>query len=132
MTLELPKDDYVIFGSAPLLLWGIRQDVRDLDIVARGEAWDRARALGKTLPTPSGHGRMVILFEGKIEIFDEWISPTWDSNDLIDEADIVNGVRFANFRALSNWKRTSTRQKDKEDARLLLCYTKRWSRPASG
>lgn len=33
---NLERDNFVIFGSAPLLAHGIRRNIHDLDVVARG------------------------------------------------------------------------------------------------
>ena len=44
--IGIDRRDFVIFGSAPLLAHGLRQHVRDLDVVARGTAWRRASRHG--------------------------------------------------------------------------------------
>lgn len=44
--LGLPIGDYAIFGSGPLAVRGLMPGARDLDVVARGTAWERWRRLG--------------------------------------------------------------------------------------
>ena len=45
--LDLPRGDWALFGSGPLLMRGWIDAVGDLDIVCRGAAWDRAREVGE-------------------------------------------------------------------------------------
>lgn len=40
--LNLPQEDYAIVGSGPLAAHGLIASVRDVDILARGEAWQLA------------------------------------------------------------------------------------------
>ena len=37
--LELPAEDYAVFGSGPLAVRGLIEHIGDLDVVARGPAW---------------------------------------------------------------------------------------------
>jgi hypothetical protein len=37
---DLPEGDYAVFGSTPLVACGLLREVHDLDVVARGAAWD--------------------------------------------------------------------------------------------
>ena len=93
--LELERDDFVIFGSAPLLAHGLRQRVSDLDVVARDAAWRRASqlgvpAVGTISGSPASH-----LGHGRIQIFSEWISKAWSTDELIVCAEIIQGLRYA-------------------------------------
>jgi hypothetical protein len=47
--LNLPRGDFAIFGSGPLIVRGIIPASNDLDIICRGEAWDEVQAMG--IPT---------------------------------------------------------------------------------
>ena len=74
VNLELERDDFVIFGSAPLLVHGLRQSVSDLDVVARGAAWRRASELGVPAVGTISGSPAFHLDHGRIQIFSEWIS----------------------------------------------------------
>ena len=58
--LDLPRSDFALFGSGPLLLRGWIDDVGDLDVFARGAAWDKAARRGNVEVMPDG--RLVISF----------------------------------------------------------------------
>ncbi|WP_329398956.1 hypothetical protein [Streptomyces melanogenes] len=124
-SLQLPSADYVVAGSGPLLAYGIRADIRDLDIVARGTAWKRVIALAAPTPAPSGHGRMVLLFDGAIEVFDCWLPGTKGPDGLIDEAELIEGIPFCPLKEVLDWKRRSDRRKDREDVKLIRGFVDR-------
>jgi hypothetical protein len=119
VALGLPPDDYAVFGSGPLLAHGLPVDAHDLDIVARGPAWRQAVRLGRPVPAPSGSGLMVELAGGELQVFDAWTSPEWDVGTLIDEADVIDGIRFVPLPVVLAWKRQSRRAKDAEHIMLI-------------
>ncbi|WP_215454481.1 hypothetical protein [Streptomyces sp. ATCC 21386] len=119
LTLHLPTDDYVVAGSGPLLAHGLRQDVNDLDIVARADAWKIALSLADATVPPSGHGLMVVLFDGDIEIFDRWLPGAPDADELIDSAEMVEGIPFCPLPWVLEWKTRSSREKDMRDIKLI-------------
>ena len=116
LSLHLPVSDYVIFGSGPLFAHGIRSDVRDLDILARGSAWRKALTYG-TAPVnpPSGNGSMIVLFDGRIEIFNSWVSAEWDVDSLIDNAEFIDGLPFVPLTTVLRWKKSAPRENDQRD-----------------
>ncbi|MEU9704251.1 hypothetical protein [Streptomyces sp. NPDC047981] len=119
LDLHLPPADYVVAGSGPLLAHGLRQDVSDLDVVARGDAWKIALRNAEAKVPPSGHGLMVVLFEGDIEIFDRWLPGARDTDELIESAQLVQGIPFCPLSEVLEWKMRSNREKDKRDIKLI-------------
>lgn len=125
LTLQLPAQDYVIFGSGPLLAHEIKSDVRDLDILARGAAWRKALTYRVPPVTPpSGNGSMIVLCDGRIEIFDRWVSGEWDVDLLIDNAEFIDGLPFVPLATVLRWKKSTSRQKDSQDISDLEEYIK--------
>jgi len=118
--LGLPPDDFAVFGSGPLMARGLIES-HDLDIIARGAAWQRARQLGRE--TAGTHaGRKVELAGGRIEVFDAWGPGAWDPDALIDGADVIDGVRYARLAEVLKWKKMMRRPKDTEHIRLAEAY----------
>ncbi len=42
----MPAGDWALHGSAPMLAHGLLSEIHDIDIVARGAAWEAAGRLG--------------------------------------------------------------------------------------
>jgi hypothetical protein len=122
VAFELHMDHFVIFGSGPLLAHGLRTDIGDLDIVARGPAWDRARRLGVPAKSPLHGTEMAYLCGGCIEVSTDWISSEWDTNQLIDDCDVFDGFRFAKVDYVLAYKRALLRPKDAKDILLIENY----------
>ena len=122
LALQLPPDDYAIFGSGPMLAHRLKTEVRDLDVIARGTAWAAAVRLCPPVAAPSGSGLMVELDGGALQIFSAWTSPDWNVDRLIDEADVVGGIRFVPLVLVLAWKRQSGRPKDLADIKAIEAY----------
>ena len=117
--MDLDPDNFVIFGSGPLLAHGLRRRVGGLDTVACGRTWEHVRGLGvRTVVPPSGT-EMIQLWHGLIEVSPEWITPRWDANELIDQADVIDGLRFARLEQVLAYKRLLRRPKDLRDITVL-------------
>ncbi|MEU5949630.1 hypothetical protein ABZ793_29300 [Micromonospora sp. NPDC047465] len=119
--LDLPTSEYVVFGSGPLLAHGLRTQLGDLDIVARGAAWHRLAAMKAPEVAPSGHGQMVRL---QIEAADQWL-PGFDTGHLIATAEHHAGIPFAPLTEVIRSKRLTGRPKDHRDIALIDTAT-RW------
>jgi hypothetical protein len=117
--LELDAKDYAVFGSAPLFMHGLKDSLRDLDVIARGTAWEQVLDLSRRgvllapETPPSRLGRMVCHPEESIEIFDRW--PDVDVDKLIDSAKLIDGVPFVQVGDVLEWKSGANREKDRRD-----------------
>jgi len=127
MTLNLPVNDYAIFGSAPLAANGLIDfsEVSDLDLVARGKAWEKAKGLSKVPPTQTDlkFGEVLSFFknidEFDISIYTGWPHGIWDVNELIDTADLIGGIRFVKLENVLKWKKARNRPKDAGQIAIL-------------
>jgi hypothetical protein len=119
LNVDLDPAHYVIAGSGPLLAHGIRHQISDLDVIARGAAWDQAATIGKRREAPFGGVNAVYLLDGTIEVLDGWFPDRWSVDRLIDEADVIEGVRFLSLPLTLEWKRLLGREKDRADIAAL-------------
>ncbi len=117
--LGLPAGNFVLFGSAPLLVRGIVPMTGDVDVLARGPAWEAARALGPTVRLPHHDVDVVRLLDGRIEIGTVWGIGDVDVDDLIDSAEVIDGLPFAGLAHVRAYKEVAGRAKDREHLRLL-------------
>lgn len=102
LSLGLPSADYVIAGSGALIAHGIRRDIGDVDVVARGVAWEVAQKLGTAQKAPLGWAQHVILFDGAVEVLNGWFDYSVDQ--LIGEAEEFEGMMFMPLVRVLEWK----------------------------
>lgn len=119
LSLNLPTDDYAIFGSGPMYAHGIKDLGHDIDLVARGKAWNEALKLGKTKRAALGGNKVITLFDGEVEIFNGWAPGEWDVNKLIQEAELIDGIRFVSLKNVVKWKEIMGREKDLQHIKMI-------------
>ena len=118
--LNLPKGEFGVFGSGALAVRGIR-DSRDLDIIAKRFLWNK---LIKKFPVKKYFSKEYIDM-GEIEIWKDWMPLTDNVDALIDDADIIEGIRFVKLKDIINLKKIQNREKDIKDIQLIEQYQKR-------
>ena len=126
-SLELPAKDFAVFGSGPMYAYGLKDLDNDLDLIARGEAWERALRLGE-VDGDAFHGLgKVELADGKIEITNYWFDDlqpgVWDINELIDNAVMIDGIKYVSLEDVLKWKKLFGRPKDIAHAKLIEAYS---------
>lgn len=119
LSLKLPNDDYAVIGVTCMLIRDIVPEVKDIDIIARKSAWEKAISLGKPLVPASKVGLVVDLFDNKIEVFNAWAPGEWDIDELIDTADVIDGIRFVTLENVRKWKQIFGRDKDLVHIKLI-------------
>lgn len=125
-TLELPREDFVVAGSAPLFIRGLRDEISDLDIVTHDAGWERARSLSEAHSAPYGEVESVPLFEGRVEVLNGWFPHLFGTfADLITRTEVIGGFRFLTLSDTAVWKRDLDREKDRADLRRLSCSPRR-------
>ena len=114
INLNLPADQYAVFGSGPMAVRGLRLN-GDIDLIVKPPLWD---SLSRTYPAKGSK----TLFCGHLEIFRDWRPWFENTSQLIDEADVINKIRYVKLDSVLEWKKAMNRQKDKEDIRLIENY----------
>jgi hypothetical protein len=122
LSLSLPAEDYAIFGSGPMFAHGIKDLNHDLDVIAKGMAWKKAGEIAPSIQTRLNIGRVIELFNGEIEIFNDWAPGSWNIDDLIDSAEIIEGIRFVGLENLLRWKKLMNRPKDWDHIKQIEEY----------
>lgn len=123
LDLGFDPEHYVVFGSGPLLAYRIRSEIGDLDVVARGKTWLRACDTGIRTTETDGTVTAVRFFDGKIEVFPRWKTSDgthWDTDALIDTADVIEGIRFARVDNVIRYKQILARPADADDISALM------------
>ncbi len=129
LDLELDPNDYAVFGSGPMYPHHLKEMTHDIDIIARGKAWKKAQQFGIPHATDLHQGLQVDVAGGKIQIFNKWISDNWDVDELIDSAEIIDGIRFVRLDLVLKSKEEQHRKKDIADIQLIQEYLKKENGP---
>ncbi len=121
LSFDLPPEDFAVFGSGPMFVHSLRGAIKDLNVIARGAAWQKAHALGGEQEAHSGMGKAILPAEG-IQIYNAWGPGTWTADDLIDTSEIIDGIRFVTLDKVAYWKGLMERPKDIADVKVINDY----------
>lgn len=122
-SLNLPENSYIVFGSGPLAVVGIRE-VNDVDLLVSKSAHQELKVRGwkELIKGPNDKPLTDDIFEAH----DSWnfssYNPTLDQ--LLQNAVIVDGVPFASIEDVRKWKSACMRPKDIVDIELIDSYYK--------
>lgn len=116
--IGMPPMDFAVFGSGPMAVRGLR-DTEDIDVIARGRAWEIAKSKGERRTSEFGDESYAFA-DGKIEVVDRWAD--WNVDELIDGADEFEGIRFVNLETTQKEKIRRGRDKDLKDVELIGRY----------
>ncbi|MCM8831952.1 MAG: hypothetical protein NC918_07165 [Candidatus Omnitrophica bacterium] len=115
-SLDLPTDEYAIFGSGPMAVRGIRRN-NDINVVVSNEIWDRF--------SEENTGNKIKI--GHIEICCDWKPYFPDNLVLISNSEMIGDFRYVKLPRVLEWKKQSKRRKDREDVLLIKEYLSFWS-----
>lgn len=95
--VDLDPNEFAVFGSAPLVITGIIDDVNDFDVIIKPQYWP--------------FGNMKEVRGENFEFFKEWFDE--DVNDLIDNHSFLyKGIKFIYPKKVMEYKRRLKRKKD--------------------
>ena len=114
--LNLPQDKFAVFGSGPLAIRKIRES-EDVDIIVKPELWEK---LIKKYPLEKEN----LIKIGKIEVYKDWLNLSDRIDEMIDNAEIIEGFPYVRLKYLLDWKRWMGREKDIKDIKLIEDYLK--------
>lgn len=122
--LKLPEEEYVIYGSGPLAIRGIRK-AKDLDVVVTKRLFQKLKEKYsenfKKDPKKRFKEKLKI---GKIEIYpiNSWGLKFKDLNKAIKRAETIEGLKFIRLKDLIKFKEKMGRPKDFRDIELIKKY----------
>lgn len=122
--LNLPSSNFVIVGSGPLAIKGIR-DSKDLDIIVTPPLWNEL--IKKYKVSKNEWGVEILSINDFIEILNPKDSLFGNSkvvpvDDIFKNADVIYGIKFINLEHLKKIKVSMGREKDLDDVRLIDQY----------
>jgi len=123
LSMGMSAHDFAIFGSVPMALHGLKEIANDIDVIARGTAWNKAKEFGSPRETPMLSGTYIKLLDGKVEIYHCWFpKDAWNVDELIDTAEVVDGVRYVKLEYVLKYKKARFAEKDRKDIEAIEKY----------
>jgi len=113
--LNLPKGKYAIFGSGPLAIRGLR-DTNDLDVLVKSDIFEELKV---KYPQDISKHPCNCLVIGNIEIGETWQGDSDKVNEMIDNAEEINGFSFVKLDYVIGWKKQRGTEKNKRDLELI-------------
>lgn len=124
-SLNLPAGGYALFGSAPIIVRGIREASHDIDIVVKQNVWDEYKGKPGWITRPMQDGDEYLEWEDhNIELWRTWGPGEWDVDQIIDEAEMIDGLAYVQLQTVLDWKKRNGRPKDLKDIALIKEYLK--------
>ncbi len=115
--LNLPLGKYAIFGSAPMVVRGLKE-YRDIDMVVSEDIWEELSKKGWPIKY-SEFGNPFLCYK-EMEIGkDFWQPGVWNMRELINEADVIEGLPFVKLERVLEYKKMLGREKDLEDVKKI-------------
>ena len=111
-SLDLPTSQFAIFGSGPLIVRGYIKGVNDLDVICRADAWSLACVSGKVSYDERYNTSLASHCNGRVTFGTAWGIGNFDVDELIDTADIIDGLPFVKLEHVVAYKRIRSSPKD--------------------
>lgn len=116
--LNLPRNEYVIFGSGPLAIRGLAE-AKDLDVLVKKKLFKKLR---KKYPQEISRHPLGCLVIGNIEIGNNWQGDSSVIDKYIQTAEMIKGFPFVKLKYVLEWKESSKRKKDEFQAQIIRNY----------
>ncbi len=125
--LKFPPGSYVVYGSCPMAIAGIRE-ARDIDLLVTPELLKQLAKQGWKLTIKAPNDTPLV--HDVFEAHDHWLFSAYSPSleQLLSTATEVDGVPFASLEEVLKWKLASTHPKFAKDAELIRNYFERCSK----
>ncbi|MBI4119944.1 MAG: zinc ABC transporter substrate-binding protein [Parcubacteria group bacterium] len=122
--LNLPAGKYVVVGSGAMAARGIRE-AGDVDLLVTQDIFDALEKSGGWQTEFKPDGRKSIK-KDICEVCTDFICGRYqlDSGELIQNADVIDGIPFMKLEELVKFKTELGREKDLRDIELIQNYLK--------
>ena len=126
-SLNLPLDKFVVVGGSSLAIRKLRE-TNDIDLIVLPEIFEKLVARGWVFDLEyekRWNGRQRIkqgFFEAHTDLYLEKENRFFDIQTVLNEADVIDDVRFQTLESLRIFKLDSSREKDLRDVELIDDY----------
>ena len=113
--LGFPLEEYWIVAGGAMVLYGIKEETRDIDLGCSKNLADRLEADGH-LPLRMADGSRKFVINCEVEVFEEW---------LFDRIEYIDGIPTISLSGLIMMKQSLGREKDLADIEAIKEFIRR-------
>ncbi len=123
--LGLGKSEFIIWGSSPLVIRGIKEGTEDLDILVKKPAWDRLLVYYNIVSRKVSALRNEFIVIDNIDITYKVVG-IWEefTEELFARADKIDDYNVLSLEDTIKWKSKTGREKDLQDIEKINLYQK--------
>ncbi len=114
--LNIPKDDFVIYGSAPMVIRGLKEKNNDLDVLVKDIVWEKL-----SVKYPNNINGDYIDING-ISFTHTDMNFLGDMNEVIKKSEIIDGFHILSLSETKRWKEKVGGEKHLKDAKIIGEY----------
>lgn len=114
--LNIPKEDCVIYGSAPMVLRGLKEKNNDLDVLVKDSLWEKL-----SIKYPNNINGDYIDING-VSFTHTDMNFLGSVDDVIKKSDIIDGYHILTLAETKRWKEKLGSEKHLKDAKVIEEY----------
>lgn len=111
--LDFLGDGCWLTSGAALVLYGVKEATRDIDLICTTELADQLEQRGFPFRKDGLDGTRIFQINDKVEVLEDWQT---------DEVIELEGLKIASLLSIRKQKEALGREKDFEDIRLIDCF----------
>lgn len=110
--LNLPQHDYWLVTGAALVLHGVKQETRDIDMGCTKELANKLVSAGRRYII-NNDGNRIIKMDNEIEVYEAW---------TVEQIEIIDGISTGSIESIRQQKMKLGREKDWNDIKLIELF----------
>lgn len=111
--LDFLEDGCWLTSGAALVLYGVKETTRDIDLICTAELADQLEQRGFPVRKDGLDGTRIFQINDKVEVLENWQT---------DEVIELEGLKIASLLSIRKQKEALGREKDLADIRLIDCF----------
>lgn len=111
--LDFLGDGCWLTSGAALVLYGVKEATRDIDLICTAELADQLEQRGFPVRKDGLDGTRIFQINDKVEVLENWQT---------DEVIELEGLKIASLLSIRKQKEALGREKDLADIRLIDCF----------
>ena len=114
--LNLPKEEFVIYGSAPMVLRGLKEKNNDLDVLVKDSVWENL-----SVKYPNNINGDYIDING-VSFTSNDMNLLGNVDEAIKKSDVIDGFHILSLAETKRWKEKVGGENHLKDAEVIGNY----------